>query len=72
MTEEKKNEIKNCTSKKGAMFAYGAIQLGSSVLSALALFLIALGLFSVKQEANLFVDCIITNFNMFIVNKMVD
>ncbi len=62
MTEEKK-ESKKCGSKKNAMVAYGIIQLGSSVVSALALALIAFGFCSVKKEAKVFNEC---------VNEMVD
>ena len=40
------------------MFAYGIIQLGSSVVSAVALAAIALSLYSVKQESKLFNECI--------------
>ena len=57
MTEEKKDS-KNCKSKKGAMLAYGLIQLSSSVISALALAAIALSLCSIKKEAKVFNDCV--------------
>ena len=33
MTEENNNEKNHCGSKKGAMLAYGIIQLGTSVIS---------------------------------------
>ena len=42
MTEENKTDKKKCSGKGKAMFAYGIIQLGSSVVSALALDAIAL------------------------------
>ncbi len=58
MTEEKTNEKKNCGSKKGAMLAYGVIQLGTSIVSALALALISLSFCSLKQESKLFVECV--------------
>ena len=58
MTEEKTKEKKNCASKKGAMLAYGVIQLGTKVVSSLALILIALSFCSVKQESRLFTDCV--------------
>ena len=41
------------------MFAYGIIELGSSVVSALALAAIALSLCSVKQESKAFNECVI-------------
>tara|TARA_Y100001968_G_scaffold133954_1_gene122215 strand:+ start:283 stop:468 length:186 start_codon:yes stop_codon:yes gene_type:complete len=40
------------------MFAYGIIQLGSSVVSAVALAAIALSFCSVKQESKAFNDCL--------------
>ena len=40
------------------MFAYGIIQLGSSVISALALSAIAISFCSIKQEAKLFNECV--------------
>ena len=58
MTEENINEKKHCGSKKGAMIAYGVIQLGTSVVSALSLAAIALSFCSVKQEAKVFTDCV--------------
>ena len=58
MTEDTNNEKKNCTNKKGVMLAYGVIQLGTSVVSALALVLIALSFCSLKQESKLFTNCV--------------
>ncbi len=58
MTEENNNEKKHCGSKKGAMLAYGIIQLGANVISALSLAAIALGFCSVKQEAKVFTNCV--------------
>ena len=49
---------KKCSGKGKAMFAYGIIQLGSSVVSALALGAIALSFCSIKQEAKLFNECV--------------
>tara|TARA_Y100000589_G_C27051791_1_gene587630 strand:- start:791 stop:1024 length:234 start_codon:yes stop_codon:yes gene_type:complete len=57
MAEEKK-ETKNCGGKKKAMLAYGLIQLSSSVISALALALIAFGFCSVKKESKVFNECV--------------
>ena len=56
MTEENKTN-KKCKGKGRAMFAYGIIQLGSSVVSAVALSAIALSLCSVKRESKIFNQC---------------
>tara|TARA_Y100001968_G_C18789148_1_gene450385 strand:+ start:222 stop:404 length:183 start_codon:yes stop_codon:yes gene_type:complete len=40
------------------MFAYGFFQLGSSVISAISLFAIALSFCSIKKEVNLFNECV--------------
>ena len=58
MTEENKTDKKKCGGKGKAMFAYGIIQLGSSVVSALALTAIALSLCFLKQESKVFNECI--------------
>ncbi len=58
MTESNKTENKQCNSKKGAMLAYGVIQLGTSIVSAISLAAIALGFCSVKQEAKVFTECV--------------
>ena len=58
MTEEKKTAKKKCGGKGKAMFAYGIIQLGSSVVSALALTAIALSFCSLKQESKVFNECV--------------
>ena len=58
MTEESKTEKKKCGGKGKAMFAYGIIQLGSSVISAIALAAIALSFCSLKKEAKLYNDCV--------------
>jgi len=57
MSEEKKDS-KKCSRKKNIMFAYGFTQLGSSVVSAIALTAIAFGLCSVKKESKLFNKCV--------------
>ncbi len=54
MTEDKKK----CIGKGKVMFAYGIIQLGSSVVSAVALAAIALSFCSVKQESKAFNECL--------------
>ena len=58
MTEENKTDKKKCTGKGKAMFAYGIIQLSSSVISAIALAAIALSFGSVKQESKVFNECV--------------
>ena len=58
MTEENKTDKKNCGGKSKAMFAYGIIQLSSSVVSAVALAAIALSFCSLKQESKLFKECV--------------
>ena len=58
MTEENKTDKKKCSGKGKAMFAYGMIQLGSNVVSAVALAAIALSFCSLKQESKVFNDCI--------------
>ena len=58
MTEENKTAKKKCGGKGKAMFAYGIIQLGSSVVSALALTAIALSFCSLKQESKVFNACV--------------
>ena len=58
MSEVNKSDKKKCSGKGKAMFAYGFIQLGSSVVSAVALTAIALSLCSVKQESKLFNKCV--------------
>ena len=58
MTEENKKDKKKSGGKGKAMFAYGIIQLGSSVVSAVALAAIALSFCSVKQESKVFNECV--------------
>ena len=58
MTEEKKIDKKKCNGKGKAMFAYGIIQLSSNVVSAIALTAIALSFCSVKEESNVFNECV--------------
>tara|TARA_B100000902_G_scaffold187232_1_gene179326 strand:- start:138 stop:377 length:240 start_codon:yes stop_codon:yes gene_type:complete len=58
MTEENKTNKKKCGGKGKAMFAYGIIQLGSNVVSAVALAAIALSFCSVKQESKVFNECV--------------
>ena len=58
MTEESKSDKKKCVGKSKAMFAYGFIQLSSSVVSAVALAAIALSFCSVKKESKVFNECV--------------
>ena len=58
MTEEKTTDKKKCSRKGKAMFAYGFIQLGSNVVSAVALSAIALSFCSLKQESKVFNECV--------------
>ena len=58
MSEENKTDKKKCGKKGTAMFAYGIIQLGSSVVSAVALAAIALSFCSLKQESKVFNECV--------------
>ena len=58
MTEENKTHKNKCGGKSKAMLAYGMVQLGSSVISALALSAIALSFCSLKQESKMFNECV--------------
>ena len=58
MSEESKANKKKCGGKSKAMFAYGIIQLGSSVVSAIALASIAFSFCTVKQESKVFNECV--------------
>ena len=40
------------------MLAYGVIQLGSTIVSAVALLAIALNFFSLKKQSNFFNECV--------------
>ena len=55
---ESKKETKKCSGKKNFMLAYGLIQLGSSLISAVALAAIAFGFCSIKKESKLFNNCV--------------
>ena len=58
MSEEKK-ELKKCGGKKKIMFTYGFIQLGSNLVSAIALAAIAFGFCSVKKQSKVFNSCVV-------------
>ena len=55
---DKKNETKKVFKKNKVMLAYEIIQLGSRVVSAVALVAIALGFCSLKKESNFFNECV--------------
>ena len=58
MAEDNKTNNKKCSGKGKAMLAYGIIQVGSNVVSALALAAIAFSLCSLKQESTFFNECV--------------
>tara|TARA_Y100000589_G_scaffold315202_1_gene338487 strand:- start:774 stop:1010 length:237 start_codon:yes stop_codon:yes gene_type:complete len=55
---ETNKEKKSCNGKGKAMFTYGILQLGSSLISAVSLALIALSLCSLKSESKNFNNCV--------------
>tara|TARA_Y100000589_G_scaffold324848_1_gene361663 strand:+ start:470 stop:703 length:234 start_codon:yes stop_codon:yes gene_type:complete len=57
MSEEKKTS-KSCSGKSKAMLTYGILQLGSSLVSALALVAISFGVCSIKKESKFFNQCV--------------
>jgi len=59
MSEDTSNQ-QQCGGKKKAMLAYGVIQISATVVSAISLAAIAVGLCSVKQESKLFNGCVET------------
>ena len=58
MAEENKSGRKKCSGKSKAMFAYGIIQLGTRIVSAVALASIALSFCSIKEESKMFNKCV--------------
>ena len=58
MTETKPNDKNKCGRRKGAMLAFGLVQLGTGIVSALSLAVIAISFCAVKQEANVFTNCV--------------
>tara|TARA_Y100001968_G_scaffold323405_1_gene361026 strand:+ start:1100 stop:1342 length:243 start_codon:yes stop_codon:yes gene_type:complete len=58
MIDESNKDKKKCGSKGKAMLIYGIVQLGSAVISALALATIAFSFCSIKQEAKFFNECV--------------
>ena len=55
---ESKNEKKSCRGKGKVMLTYGILQLGSSLISAISLALIAFSLCTLKSESNNFNNCV--------------
>ena len=61
MSKESKKDKKNrkhCGSKRGLMLAFGLTTLGTRVLSALSLVVIAISFCSIKKEAKVFNVCV--------------
>ena len=58
-----KSETKNCSNKNRAMFTYGVIQLGSSLISAISLAAIAISLCGLKSQTKLFINCVEASSN---------
>ena len=56
--KDPKKDTKQDFIKNKVMLAYGVIQLGSKVVSAVALVAIALGFCSLKKESNFFNECV--------------
>ena len=54
---DKKKDTKKDFRRDKAMLAYGVIQLGSTIVSAVALVAIALSFCSLKKESNFFNEC---------------
>ena len=55
---ESKSEKKSCNGKGKAMLTYGILQLGSSLISAISLALIAFSFCSIKNESRNFNNCV--------------
>ena len=58
MTEENNKDKKKCSGKGKAMFFYGIVNLGSGVISSLALVAIAFSLCSLNKESQVFNQCV--------------
>ncbi len=58
MSKVSSKKAKSCVGKKRIMFAYGFIQLGANLLSAIALTMISIGFFSVRNQSIIFNECI--------------
>tara|TARA_Y100001968_G_C18811668_1_gene460400 strand:- start:147 stop:386 length:240 start_codon:yes stop_codon:yes gene_type:complete len=58
MTDENNKNQQKCSGKGKAMFTYGIIQLGSTLVSAIALAAIALNFCSLNKKAKFFNECV--------------
>ena len=58
MSKEDKKDKKDCGSKKHLMLAFGLATLGTRVVSALSLAVIAFSFCSLKKEAKVFTECV--------------
>ena len=58
MSEENNKNKKKCKGKSKLMLVYGILQLGSSVVSAIALTAIAISFCSIKEESKVFNNCV--------------
>ena len=58
MTHENNTDKKQCGGKAKMMFTYGIIKLGSNVISAIAIALIALSFCSLNKESTVFNECV--------------
>ncbi len=56
--KDSKKDTKKYFRKNKEMLAYGVIQLGSIVVSAVALVSIAIGFCALKKESNFFNECV--------------
>ena len=58
MNDTTTKDKKQCGKKGKVMLAYGLIQIGSSLISAIALVAIALGFCSLKNQSKVFNECV--------------
>ncbi len=58
MSKENKKNKKNCSGKRAVMLAFGFTTLGSRIVSAVSLGVIALSFCSIKKEAKVFNECV--------------
>ncbi len=58
MSEIMQGSDKKCSSSKKVMVIYGVVRIGSSIITATSLLIIALGFSSIKNHLSLFNKCI--------------
>ena len=58
MSKETSKKGKKCGSRKNVMITYGVLQLGSNLISAIALVTIAFNLYSPNKQSKSFNDCV--------------